>query len=216
MSLLKEKDQNAVRDKFTNELINPVLIKYFYSEEDKSEGTRLTKELLEEVTKLADGKLTLEMEASETAVIENGIDKTPAILIMDSANERSNIRFFGLPAGHEFASFLHTVISVSRNYSTDLSQELIVKIKKINKPVKIQVFVTTGCPHCPSAVIASHNFAMINPLIVSEMIEANQFIELSKKFGVQSVPMVIINDGARSFVGSRSPEDLFEMIYETV
>jgi glutaredoxin-like protein len=215
MSLLREKDQNAVKDKFSKELINPVLIKYFYSEEDKSDGTRITKELLEEVTKLADGKLILEMEASETVAIENGIDKTPAILIKDSTNDQSNIRFFGLPAGHEFASFLHTVISVSRNYSTDLSRELIDKIKKINKPVKIQVFVTTSCPHCPPAVIASHYFAMINPLIVSEMIEANQFNELSMKYGVQSVPMVIINDGARSFVGSRSPEDLFELISET-
>jgi len=49
-------------------------------------------------------------------------------------------------------------------------------------------------------------------MITSEMIEANQFDDLSRRYGVQSVPMTVINDGKQTFIGSRNPEEFFKAI----
>ena len=39
-------------------------------------------------------------------------------------------------------------------------------------------------------------------LAKQEMVEASEFPELSAKYGVSSVPQMVINDGANSFVGA--------------
>jgi alkyl hydroperoxide reductase subunit AhpF len=59
-----------------------------------------------------------------------------------------------------------------------------------------KVFVTLGCPHCPGAVLKAHKLAMENPNITAEMIEANTFEDLSRKFQVSGVPKIVFNDGA--------------------
>ncbi|HPX96659.1 MAG TPA: thioredoxin family protein [Thermotogota bacterium] len=218
MSLLKEKDQQAVREKFAKELKNPVKLRFFYSEEDTSEETTITGELLEEIRGLSDGKISVETikELDGEKAHTYRIDKTPAIVVSSNGDERDNIRFFGLPAGHEFASLLHTLITVSNDYHVELPDTLVEKVRAIDKPVKIQVFVTTSCPHCPPAVVTAHYFAMLNPMITSEMVEANQFEDLSRQYGVQSVPMTIINDGKQTFIGSRNPEEFFKAIEEAI
>jgi glutaredoxin len=48
------------------------------------------------------------------------------------------------------------------------------------------------CPYCPKAVRTAHQFAMENPHIVADMVEATEFAEL-----VVSRP-----EGARHFYGS--------------
>ena len=218
MPLLKEKDQQAVREKFAKELKNPVKIGYFFSEEDESEETKITGELLEEIRYLSDGKISLETtkEIDGEKANRNRIDKTPAIVISSDGDERHNIRFFGLPAGHEFATLMHTLLMVSNDYHVELEDSLVQKVRAIDKPVKIQVFVTTSCPHCPPAVVTAHYFAMLNPMITSEMIEANQFEDLSRQYRVQSVPMVVINDGKQTFIGSRNPEEYFKAVEEAL
>jgi hypothetical protein len=47
--------------------------------------------------------------------------------------------------------------------------------------------------------------AMENPLIQAEMIEANEFYELSLRYNVSSVPQTNINDGEGVILGA-APE----------
>lgn len=218
MALLKEKEQKLVREKFAKEMKNSVKIKFFHSKEDQSEETKAIQEILEEVKGLSGGKILLEILTDKDieAVTRDKIDKFPVFLLMDETEKISGVRFFGLPAGHEFATLLHTITYISNDYKVELSEEMQKKVRELHRPVKIQVFVTTSCPHCPPAVIVSHYFAMLNPLITSEMIEANQFDDLSGRYGVQSVPMIVINDGKRSFVGVRKAEELYEEISRAV
>jgi hypothetical protein len=49
--------------------------------------------------------------------------------------------------------------------------------------------------------------AIESPFIQAEMIEANEFENLSNQFGVSSVPHTAINDGTISMIGS-GPEDM--------
>ena len=75
-----------------------------------------------------------------------------------------------------------------------LSAETKEKIKTINKPVHIQVFITPTCPYCPGAVILGHKVAFENDLITADMIEATEFPYLSNKYNVFAVPKIVINE----------------------
>jgi alkyl hydroperoxide reductase subunit AhpF len=66
--------------------------------------------------------------------------------------------------------------------------------------VHFQVFVTRTCPYCPGAVRLAHRMAMENDLIRADMVEANEFPELSNRYSVMSVPRTVINED-HYFVG---------------
>jgi glutaredoxin-like protein len=121
-----------------------------------------------------------------------GIDKIPAIVV---AGEREDygIRFFGIPSGYEFVSFLDAIKTVSTG-KHDLTPETLSAIGKINVAVHLQVFVTPTCPYCPKSVILAHKLAFVSEHIRSDMIEAIEFPQLSNKHKVVGVPKSIINE----------------------
>ncbi|MEM0149404.1 MAG: thioredoxin family protein, partial [Candidatus Micrarchaeaceae archaeon] len=88
-----------------------------------------------------------------------------------------------------------------------LSESTKTRLKSIDKPVDIKVFVTPTCPYCPKAVRMAHQFAMENKNIKASMIEATEFEEMSNAYGVMAVPKIVINDKA-SFEGAL-PEEAF-------
>ena len=56
---------------------------------------------------------------------------------------------------------------------------------------------------------------MENPLIVADVIEANEFCELSERYGVRSVPKTVINDRVE-FVGSLPEEKVLDALQQAV
>jgi glutaredoxin-like protein len=132
----------------------------------------------------------------------------PAILMFDSKNKDMRIRYYGIPSGYEFSSLIEDVVATSKNGEVDLSESTLKKLQEIKEPVKLQVFVTPTCPYCPKAVLMAHKLAMQSPNFIGEMVEANEFPDLSMQYNVSSVPHIIINDGEGEFVGAL-PEDAF-------
>jgi len=57
--------------------------------------------------------------------------------------------------------------------------------------------------------------AMVNPLILADVIEANEFQELSERYRVRSVPKTIINNRIE-FVGSLPEAKLLEALQKAV
>lgn len=53
----------------------------------------------------------------------------------------------------------------------------------------------------------AYQMALESPLVQAEMIEANEFPDLSDRFGVSGVPQTTINLGAGTAVGAY-PEDM--------
>jgi glutaredoxin-like protein len=123
---------------------------------------------------------------------EYGIDKIPAIIVMGDG-EDYGIRFFGIPSGYEFVSFLDAIKTVSTG-KHDLTPETLLAIGKIKGPVHLQVFVTPTCPYCPKSVIIAHKLAYVSEHIQSDMIEAIEFPQLSNRYNVVGVPKSIINE----------------------
>lgn len=204
MAFLKDKDRKALAQEFQT-LTQPVKLLLFTQELD-CEMCGDTKNLLEEVVALSD-KLSLEIynvHTDKERAQEFGVDKTPAIVVMNGKDY--GIRNYGIPAGYEFASLIEDIRMVSEGDS-GLQQATKDALKKINKPLHFQVFVTPTCPYCPRAVLTAHKIAMENDLIRADMIEATEFPELAQRYSVMGVPRVVINEN-HYFEGAL-PEQIF-------
>ena len=128
--------------------------------------------------------------AKEKAEYYN-IDKAPAIILENGSD--FGIRFYGIPSGYEFGTLLQDLIYVSKK-ETELSPSTKDFIKKINKPLHIQVFVTPTCPYCPRAVLMAHQMALESEFITADMIEATEFPDLANKYRVYGVPKIVVNE----------------------
>ncbi|HUI31354.1 MAG TPA: thioredoxin family protein [Candidatus Acidoferrales bacterium] len=202
---LNQQSQEEIRKRFAD-LVNPVKIVNF-TQSLQYEYCKETKQILEELAALS-GKITLEVYSFVTdkdKVEQYGIKNSPAT-VTAAPDKDYGIRYHGIPSGYEFASILEDMEMVSTG-NHELSDDTIAKLKTINEPVHIQVFVTPTCPYCPSAVITGHRFAYVSDMIKSDMIEAEESPELSMKYDVQGVPRVVVN-GTHHFKGA-VPEEVY-------
>ncbi len=133
----------------------------------------------------------------ETIPKEFGIDKIPAIVVM--AEKDVGIRFYGIPSGYEFASLIESIDYVASK--PDLSRRVQEELKKIERDLHIQVFVTPMCPYCPEAVKTSHALAAASERVRADMVEISEFPHLANKYGIMGVPKVVVNEKF-SFEGS--------------
>jgi len=204
MEILNKEVIEATKKKFGEELENSVTLIFFTQEPSRLvvpehlKGQEClyckeTRQLLEEVSALSDKiKLNIyDFEGDKEKANEYGIDKIPAIIILDEKDY--GIRFFGIPSGYEYGSLIETIVDVSKG-KTSLSQKTKDALKGIDKEIHIQVFVTPTCPYCPMAVRLGHQFALESPLIKSEMVESTEFPHLAQKYSVLGVPKTVINE----------------------
>jgi len=73
------------------------------------------------------------------------------------------------------------------------------------------VFVTPLCPYCVEAVQTAQQMAIESELIMTDVVEATEFPQLSQKYRVFVVPKVIINETVE-FVGAVSEAEFLEHV----
>ncbi len=139
MAIIGEKDKKQIQERLKG-MVNPVKLVNF-TQEMECLYCRETRQLLEELTPLSD-YLSLEIYDFQTdrAKAESyKIDKIPATLVLGESDY--GIRFYGIPAGYEFASLLEDIIAVSKRDS-GLNEKTREKLKTVTQPLHFQVFVT--------------------------------------------------------------------------
>jgi len=209
MSLLSEPQKKQVEARLAKNLLNPVTLTVF-TQEFECDYCKETRELAEELAGATD-KIKLEvldLIKDKEKAAELGVDKVPATVIRNG--KWALVRFFGVPSGYEFSTFLTAIIQVSRG-ETDLSPDTRKALTGLKAPVHIQVFVTPTCPYCPGAVSLAHQFAMENPHIQSDMVEVSEFPQLAVKYNVMGVPKTVINESIE-FVGQQPEEELLRQV----
>ena len=149
MPILSPPDENAVRQKFQDELDVPVRLTLVTHEpigglivpgRDCSSCTS-TRQLAQEVSDLSP-EITLEIVdfyREPDRVAEIGVDKIPALAVHHEGSDGAT--FYGLPSGHEFPLFLDAIVSAS-NGDTGLSGDTLEALGKLEEDVHIQVFAT--------------------------------------------------------------------------
>ena len=210
MSLFNEKTKKNIQDLLDN-LINPVKI-IFFTQEFECMSCKDTRSFLQEISGFSD-KITLniyDFQKDKEKVSLYNIDKIPAIVLLDENDKDTGIKFYGIPGGYEINSFLHSLLEVSGEKS-DLSEDTNKRIKKINKNIHIQVFVTLTCPYCPEAVKNAHRIALENDMIKADMVESSTFNHLVTKYNVSGVPKIVINE-KHELVGAQPIEAFLNVI----
>ena len=139
MALFDDRIEAQIRKRLAT-MREPVTL-VFFTQELECESCREAHQLLEELAALSD-KLRLEVYdfiLDKEKVAEFGVDKVPATVIVgDSARA---VRFYGVPAGYEFASLLEDILMVS-NRDSGLAVETRAKLRELREPLHLQVFVT--------------------------------------------------------------------------
>lgn len=219
MGILDEPVRSEVKKIFEG-LKEPVKLLVFTQESPivmptlECENCRDNRLLMEELSSLSD-KLSIEVYdflKDKDKVEEYKIEKIPANVIRDESDY--GIRFFGMPAGYEFSTLIEGIKLVSSRNS-GLTADIREKINTITNPVQIKVFVTLTCPYCPQAAITAFKFAMENPLITAETINAQEFPHLAQRFNVFAVPKIVINDTVQ-FEGALSESLFLEKILNSI
>ncbi|HSF24838.1 MAG TPA: thioredoxin family protein [Blastocatellia bacterium] len=147
--LISERDQETLRNHFDENLGSSVEMVMFTEKESPiivpgkqpCETCAQTEQLLEEVAALSD-KLTLTVHELSSAAEEAagyGIDRVPAFVLKGAA--RGRVRFFGIPSGYEFSSFISDILDTSAG-TTDLSEETRSYLQSLDRNISIKVFTT--------------------------------------------------------------------------
>ncbi|MFQ5978466.1 MAG: thioredoxin family protein [Candidatus Heimdallarchaeota archaeon] len=208
---IEEEVLKQVQEKLAG-LEKQVTLKFFRTGEDHCLFCNETAELVKIVANQSENVIVEECICEtheDPRAKEYGIDKQPAIVIYTEDLKNHRIRYFGIPSGYEFGSFIESILEAGTNL--EVEDEIAEKLRSIDKPVHMQVFVTPTCPYCPGAVRTAHRFAMINSKITGDMVEAMEFQELSRKYRVMGVPKTIIQaeGGKPVFLEGAAPEEMF-------
>jgi len=191
--LIPEEHREHLKEELRQNMKDPVRIVVF-TQEMECEFCKEARELALEVASLMPDKIAVEVYDSvkdEAKAREYSVDKVPAVAVV--GRKDYGIRFFGIPYGYEFNTFIETIINVSKG-ETNLSEDTKAKLRALDKPAHIQVFVTLTCPYCPIAAGLAHKFAIESAMVKSDVVEVGEFPHLAQKYSVMGVPKIVINE----------------------
>jgi len=148
MAFLSEQDAAFVRRRFEEELTSEVTLEFFTPSiggltlpGQDAEIAEYARQILTEVAALSP-QITLNvhsMASEPEAAARFAIARTPAVAIIGAADY--GVRFYGMPAGYEFATLLELILDVAKA-SPPLSDSTKATLGRLKDEVHIQVFVT--------------------------------------------------------------------------
>jgi len=175
---------------------------------------RENRQLMEDVASLSDlVDVTVYNFVTDSEKAEEfGVDKIPATVIM--GEEDYGIRFYGIPAGYEFTTLIHSIRMIGTTGS-QLDEQTRQALDALTEPVHLQVFVTPTCPYCPQAVALGYEMAYASDNVRADGIESSEFPHLAVKYQVAGVPRTVINETTH-LEGAAPPDMLLDKIQEAI
>lgn len=196
--LLSAQDRHAVAERLRR-MRGPVRLLHFTRALD-CPSCPDAQRLLTELAQLS-GQLTLEilnLHADRARAAHYGIAHAPATVVQGAADY--GIRFYGLPAGYEFAVLLETILLVSGGRS-QLDPQLSAALAPLAAPAHLQVFSTPACPYCPAMALLAAQLAMESELVRADLYDATEFPALVRAHNIRGVPKTVVN-GAFALEGA--------------
>ena len=210
MGYIGEKDKEFLRGEFEKYLKEKVKLLVFTGPNCKY--CNVATAIAQEVAELHNAIEFHGYKVDDEEANKYNVDHAPTVVITDGEEYGERIRYVGLPSGYEFSSLVEDIVDVSRR-NAEVSDEVKMQLDIIDRPIRIQIFVTPTCPYCPRAVRTAHRFAILNKYIISEMIEAIEFPKWADKWKVMSVPHIVINEDVQ-FIGAYPDEQFIKYVVE--
>ncbi|MCG3859286.1 MULTISPECIES: alkyl hydroperoxide reductase subunit F [unclassified Psychrobacter] len=149
-------------------------------------------ELVDFLTKIAGttDKINFDAEATDDSLPSAISFKV--VSHIDGASNDTGIVFSGIPGGHEFTSLILAILQAG-GHTLKLDEGIQKLVKRFNKPLQFQTYVSLSCHSCPEVVQALNQFALLNDGISNEMIDGALFQEQVEANKIQGVPAVFLN-----------------------
>jgi thioredoxin reductase (NADPH) len=126
--------------------------------------------------------------------------------------ERYPIRWLGAPMGEEGRTFLEALLLIGMGNS-NLSNQALKILDKIESKRDIKVFVSPTCPYCPQQAVNGLKTVVEKPdLVTLEIIDIQCNPDLAERYSAQSVPQTYANEVL--IAQGAQPEELFALSLE--
>lgn len=149
-------------------------------------------ELVDFLTKIAGTTDKINFDAASTDDSLPSAISFKVVSHVDGALTDTGIVFSGIPGGHEFTSLILAILQAG-GHTLKLDEGIQKLIKRFNKPLQFQTYVSLSCHSCPEVVQALNQFALLNDGISNEMIDGALFQEQVEANKIQGVPAVFLN-----------------------
>ena len=144
---------------------------------DDSPKSRETRELLDEIAALS-GKVTVTREANP---------RTPSFAIRRVGSD-VQVRFAGLPLGHEFTSLVLALLQVG-GHPVKVDDETAAAIRAL-PPREFTTYMSLSCQNCPTVVQALNAMSVLNPGIRHTSVEGGVFRGEVEALNILAVPTI--------------------------
>ncbi len=131
-------------------------------------------------------------QLSDKVSLHQAEDKRSPSMLVTNPELKSQIRFAGLPMGHEFTSLVLALLH-SGGHPIKLEDEVIEQIKSLPGEYHFETYVSLSCQNCPDVVQALNMMAAINPNITNVMIDGALFQDEVNERNIMAVPSVYLN-----------------------
>jgi alkyl hydroperoxide reductase subunit F len=152
---------------------------------DDSPKAREMAELLNELAALSDD-ITVVEDDDESADV-----RRPSFAIRRAGTD-VEVRFAGIPLGHELTSLVLAVLQVGGHPST-ASPEVVQQIQDLDGDFRFETFYSITCQNCPDVVQALNLMSIVNPRITHVAIDGALFQDEVAERKVLAVPSVFLN-----------------------
>jgi thioredoxin reductase (NADPH) len=126
--------------------------------------------------------------------------------------ERYAIRYLGVPYGEEARTFLGILLLLGYR-SSNLTDQSVKVMKRIDSRREIKVFLSATCPYCPDQALNAVRAVIERPDLVSlEMIDIQSNPEVANRYSAFSVPQAFANEIL--IAQGAQPEELFVLSLE--
>ena len=150
---------------------------------DDSETGRDMLSLLQTIQSLRSDMITLRLDGQDA--------RKPSFSLQRTGSD-TNLRFAGLPLGHEFTSLVLALLWTG-GHPPKVEQAVIDQIIALDGDYQFDVYMSLTCHNCPDVVQALSLMAILNPKVKTTVIEGGAFQDEVKAREIMAVPMVFMN-----------------------
>ena len=174
-----------------DQLPNDIPLYLFTAKGHEDVFTHANREVIRAFRQLSSRITLREYDLEHEQAKQWNVTHSPTLVI---APEKYSIHWLGAPMGEEARTFLEILILIGMGKS-QLSEQSLKVIQKIDSPRNVKIFVSPTCPYCPQQAINAVKAAIEMPQTVSlEIIDIQSHPGLADQYGAHSVPQAFAND----------------------
>jgi len=150
---------------------------------DDSEKAKEMQALLREIAELSD-KISLSENTDDH-------ERKPSFAITSPGHD-INLRFAGIPMGHEFTSLVLALLQAG-GHPPKVDADVIGQIKNLDGDFRFETYISLTCQNCPEVVQSLNLMAVLNPRVKSVTIDGALFQAEVEQRQIMAVPTVYLN-----------------------